>query len=302
MILEYGADLRIKDVTAVLDEYSSWFMQLARGLSYPNHVREGYNAAVPKSYERWAAEAKQAGLAPELIAKLDSLHSDLSTVSAYMLEEALKHKKPPEYEAHSHLVLIYEGFINHIRRIEKDIYLEDSGIDQLTGLRNISAFKKDFGREMERLARHGRQFCVALVRIDDLAKIKKAHDEQHVLEYVRFVSNIIKQCVRTFDDAYRMDNNEFVLFLKLTDITGSLKAMDRLKGEMEAQETTYKLNGQSVDLTLSSCIAAPIQGDDVQKILNNLQEDLGKCATQKGAVFEYYEMSPLQRYVSGDAE
>jgi diguanylate cyclase (GGDEF)-like protein len=297
MSLEYEINKRVKDTTAVLDEYSSWFMTVVRCLSYPEHA-EGQDALMlPGSYENWIDNMKNGGLAEELSSKLDLLQDELNREANKLTRSTLSLGQRPDYKSYNHLVTLYEEFTHHIRRVNKDFLLEDGGIDQVTGLRSAEMFYQDIKREMERLSRHGRPFSLVLVRIDYMEKIKATGDQSLLHSCLQNVALMIKRSLRSFDDAYRLDNDEFLLCLKQANITGGIMAMERLKTELEQENITFDLEEKTVPLGLSSCIAEPLPEDDVDELIKNLRYDLDLCARDDGAVLEYFEMSPLERYV-----
>ena len=79
--------------------------------------------------------------------------------------------------------------------------------------------------------------------------------------------------------------------------------MDRLSAELEKKNINFDFaNGEKSKLSMSCCIAQPVQGDDVDELINNLKKDLAKIDRQAGTVLEYYEVSPLQRYVQDTAQ
>lgn len=297
MTLEYDADKRIKDVTAVLDEYSSWFMQVLRCLSYPADINPRTNFSEPESYTQWIGHVERAGLAGGLVEKLKALKGDLNNEVQTLIRDCAQQKDRPSYKNYDRLVTLFEEFTYHIRRAEIDLLLEDSGIDSLTGLRSLSMLEDDIKREMARLARQGKQFSVALVRIDGLETMKDENSEDVVLGHIKSVADMIRRSVRSFDDAYRLENDEFLLTLKQSTMAGGVKAMERLKRELEEQDLIYKRGEGKVRLSLSSCIAEPLSDDLIEDLLANLRADLDGAEHAGGAVLEYFEMSPLQRFV-----
>ena len=295
--LRYDVDQRIDSITVVLDEYTGWFMLVLRCLSYPKEADLRDKIGLPETYARWVQEAQQAGLAQAVVTKLNSLHSDLVQQATQLIEEALQAQTPPAYKDYHKLMTFYEEFINHIRRVEKDIMLEDNGIDPLTGLRSMKAFKKDYLAEMERLARQGKPFTVALMRIDGLESMKESYSTEQLHGYQRDIADVIKKGIRSFDDGYRMESDEYLLLFKQSDMQGGIKAMERLKRELERENLSYQIDDKTLPVSLSSCIAEPVIGDQFKDLLGNLRQDLDECDKDKGVVLEYFEMSPLERYL-----
>ena len=295
---EYTTESHLANVASILDEYTAWHMQVLRCLFYPDEMGQRGYPSMPVSYRYWATEARESGLNQDMIKRLSTLHADLATESEMLLEASKTKSKTPYFEPFNNFILLYEEFISLIRTLEKDILLKDSGIDHITGVLNTAALTRDFTEEMDRFARQGKPFSMALVRIDGLEDIKAQHDQSYVNKQLRLVADILRRSIRSFDDAYRMEDDLFLLLLKQTDITGSVRAMERLKAELEEQQATYELDGKQIYLSLSSCIAEPVQGDHLDQLLSDLRYDLSKTSNTAGAVLEYFEISPLQRYIN----
>lgn len=297
MTLKYETDKRLQGLIAVVDEYTEWFMQVVRRISYPLKGKNGKQFSMLDSFILWADEARRGNMEPGLLQRLGNLHEDLRRQADKLINDATKTGVPPDYDQYEQLITFFEEFIQHIRRLEKDSLLEDSGMDALTGLRSSVALEKDFGRELDRLARQGKTFSIALIRIDNYQRIKEASSESIVQEYVKLLAELIKKSVRSYDDAYRLDTDEFVLSLKQSDMSGGVRALERLKKELENSHAMYVIDNRTVPLSLSSCIAMPEPGDNVRGLLANLKRDLDVSAKTEGTVLEYFEMSPLQRFV-----
>ncbi|MCE7886223.1 MAG: diguanylate cyclase [Alphaproteobacteria bacterium PRO2] len=294
MALHYDLDTDIKALEAVLDDYTEWFLQVTRRIFYPQHVTEspGKPFSCPPSFENWVKTAS--GVRPDILRNLRALHDDLCKRSELLMDNAVREKKPPVYDEFLKLTVLFEEFTGRIRRFEKDLVLGDSGIDTLTGLRSMHALEKDTKREMERLARQGKTFAMALVRIDNFKDIQTPQESEHC---IKVVAELVKKSMRSFDDAYRGEDGMFILSLKQTGTPGGIKALKRLKKELDESRLMYKSKGVDTLVTLSSCIGEPNEGEDIKTFLHNLQKDLDVYREDMGSVLEHFDLSPLQRYV-----
>lgn len=300
MVLHYDLNTDLKALDAVLDDYTGWFLQVTGRIFYPTNIPDalGQPLTCPPSFENWRSSAEKAGSAPpDLLRSIRNLHDDLRARSEQLMDSAAREKKPPPYDEFLKLTVLFEEFAGRLRRYEVDRMLDNSGIDSLTGLRSISVMEKDIGREMERLARQGKAFAVALVRIDNFEAMRASMSQPELEHIVRTVSDLVKKCMRSFDDAYYGDGGMFILSLKQTGTPGGIKALKRLKKDTDTLKMTYKKNGSETLLTLSSCIGEPGQNEDVAVFLENLKKDLDAYRQDPGAVLEYFELSPLQRYI-----
>lgn len=299
MPLNYDMKDRSESLLPVLDEHAEWFNGVMRCSLYPGHYPAGERYRPPKSFAEWALHAERdEHIQPELLEKLSKLHQDLLDAASSLVESGEGNGKgKPDHAVFNAFVTIYEEFRNAIRRLEKDIIREDSGYDRFTGLRSKTLMVKDVEREMHRLARQGKKFSFALTRVDAFTDIQRCYKKSEQDACIRLVADLIKLSIRSFDDAYYLGDDEFVLCLKQTDISGGIAALERLRKELERQNIKLDIDGREVPLSLSCCIAEPVEGDDVHELLKNLRADLRDTDKKADTVLQFFEMSPLQRYV-----
>lgn len=303
MSLPYPQDSQLKMLTPVLDEHSEWFGNVIIEIFYPEKGQSLEILAIPASFGVWAREVESANTVEKTVLDdIRAMHSELSQMAAYLIKEGSVSKVKPEIAQFDSFVTLYEEFVAHIRRIERDMAVSESGIDLLTGLRNNHVMKQDIERELERRSRRGRPFCLALARIDHYEELKAKLPQDQYEAINIAVANIIKQCARSFDDAYRLHNGEFLLSLKMTELSGGSAALGRLRRLLEENAPLYTLNGKESRLTMSSCVAEPQPGDEVEKLIENMRVDLNRYGGDAETSLEYFELSPLQRFVSDLAD
>lgn len=299
MPLDYDLDTKLKALLPVREEHTEWYSAIIRKVFYPETLPEGHSVKRPESFLYWLKEAGDSGLIGKTtIVRLKKLHDDLHACGDQFLTAAASGKKPPAL-SFDKLTMTFEEFLNQLGRLEIDCLMENSGLDPLTTLRSKSVLIKDLERELERLARQGKPFTIAMVRIDDYDKIMASQGEGRARGHVKLVSELIKSSVRSFDDAYASGDDEFVLSLKQSDIPGGVKALERLRALLEERRVIVEIDGKAAPLSLSCCIAEPLPGDKVEDLLDGLRRDLRESTKEAGQVLQYYEMSPLQRYVQG---
>lgn len=294
------SESNLRALGPLIDEFAEWYGDVLRRVFY-------YDAALPPldmnvfvMFQKWRETVKLAELVEqEILGKVNALQGELRETSLQLCNEAATQRRRPDLDVFDKFANLFYSLIVNLRRIEKDSVLEDSGIDVLTGLRSRSMLHEDLGRELERLSRRGKPFCVALARIDHYEDIAAEHGRKVARDYTKTVSTFIKKSIRSFDDAYRLGSGEFLLSLKQADVTGGVAALERLKRMLEASSTRYRLNGTEYLLSMSCCIAEPLPEDDVDILIDNLRNDLSKVDREAGAVLEYHEMSDLQRYIQG---
>lgn len=289
---------RWKSLLTVLDDHTEWFHSVIQNLFYYDAKDKLMAVVKPASFAEWLEDARnQDNIQEELLDHLRDLHRDMFKASDVLLHDAKTLRLKPEFEAYQAFMTFYEEFLQRVRRLERDFLIDGSGYDSFTGLRSPKVLVKDIERELHRLSRRGKSFCLAMAKIDEFEAIQRSYSEKACDSYVKLVADLIKLSIRSFDDAYYLGQDEFVLCLKQADIAGGISALERLRKELERQKITLDIDGRKAPFSMSCCIAAPVQGDDVEELIKNLRIDLNAKDRKSDTLLEYYEMSPLQRYV-----
>lgn len=209
-------------------------------------------------------------------------------------------KKASNVKSYDKISAAFAALHEHLIVIEKLMVQEALGLDTLTGLHNQTFITSKFDKEMQLLARDGKPFSVALVQIDDFDKILEAMGRDPAGNFEKQVAETIKQSLRSFDDAYRIGVGEFILTLKQARTAGGIRALERLKEALEEAQITLNKNitGRR-HLSLSCRVTEPIAGDHIDDIIQNLRDDINMGEKHGDSIFEYHEMSPLERFVQG---
>jgi PleD family two-component response regulator len=153
-------------------------------------------------------------------------------------------------------------------------------------------------REQDRLERQGKPFILGLARIDHFEDVSADYPEAETEAYVKLVSDLIKLSIRSFDEAYYVGEGKFVLVLKQASIKGGVFALERLRRELEDKNIIFRLKDGQAAMTMSCCLAEPAHSDKIDVLLENIEADLNTYpGKMSDTVLEYYEMSPLQRYM-----
>lgn len=292
----------LRAISPLIDEYAEWYGDVLRCFFYAEHNLPPLDNNVDKLFSEWRSNIQNLEFVEqEALQRLCDLQAELSQTALSLCEAAVQGRGKPDIADFDKFTNLFYSLIANLRRLEKDSVLEDSGIDVLTGLRSKNALHADIDKELERLARRGKPFCLSLARIDNYEDIVSEHGREHARRITKVVAGYIKKSIRSFDDAYRLGSGEFLLCLKQADVTGGIAALERLRSMLEASGTTYRLGGRDVLLTMSCCIAEPVHDDNVDDLIGHLRDDLGEVEKASGAVLEYHEMSDLQRYIQGNS-
>jgi len=287
---------RWKALIPVLNEHTLWFHDLLYKIFYSDVITVNKEIQKPLSFAKWTAQAQSKGdVQPEVIEKLSRVHNELIENASKLM--AIAGNVKPDYVSFKNFMTIYEEFQFFIRRLETDFVHEDSGYDVFTGLRSVKLLYPDVEKELQRLARQGRNFCLVVARIDHFSELSQSIAVNEVDGYVKLVAEILKISIRTYDDAYYFGDGEFILCLKQADADGGISALERIRDELEQQKIECLIQGVKTLLSMSCCISEPIETDRAEDIVQNLREFLAVSNKKTDSIFEYFELSPLQRFI-----
>lgn len=297
MPLEYNATENLNDIMPVLSDHLVWYNDLQKRILYPQTHK---SAALERlaSFHAWFHKAQNKEFVDrQALDMLQKSYYDLHEAAEKVLSLAYSSRKGIAVQEFEALAALHLKFCTQIRGYERDSILEDGGLDAMTGLRNWRQLRKDLKKELDRLERSGRSFTVALTRIDQYEEIIREYSVAEAREYLKIVAGLLKQSLRTFDDAYRTQDDKFALCLRQADMSGGVSALERLRELLDERGEVLKLGGRKVPLTLSCCIAEPVPENDVDEMLRNLDDDLNNMKNSTGTVLEYFEISPLQKFI-----
>jgi len=127
--------------------------------------------------------------------------------------------------------------------------------DSLTGLFNRRCFEDLLNREFQRAERHGREFSLALIDVDDFKTFNDRYGHQAGDEALTILGEAIRTAIRATDLASRYGGDEIVIILPETRLE---KAYDlfvtRVKREIEAK--FRQLSGDRYCLTVTIGISS----------------------------------------------
>lgn len=299
MALSYEIDSKLKELSPIVDEHAEWYSRVLRSVFYPERAGEVFDP--PQSFARWLSDASHEDfVGAATLDKLKKMQVELYELGSDLIHDARVSGARPDFKVYDEFVNLYDDLVYQLRRLEHDAVQADTGLDVSTGLRSKKAMVIDLEREMERRARRGKPFCLALAKIDNYEQIKGLVTEERHREIITAVARQIKKCIRSFDDAYRSGDGEFIMCLKHSDTTGGTAATTRLSRFLEEERITIQdEKGRPFILTMSSCVAEPLPGDSLDDLMANMRNDLARFHTTApgSATLEYFEQSPLSRYV-----
>ncbi len=266
-------------IVEIMEDCQNW-LSLALAALFYKEQSESFGFILPKSYLGWIDNSQTQSSIQKIF--LDQVKASAATLQAALVKA--KASQPPPREAFQQFMQAYEDFMARLNQIENDSLLSGHGIDSLTGFKNNSVLMIELKRELERRARRGNPFSVAMLRVDD------SEDAEARNVKLRTISEALRRCIRSFDDVYRMGDTDLLIGLKHSDLKGGMRFIERLRVELKNLEA---------DFTFSSCVAEPDPEDDMNVFLTNIEKDLTQIASAGGGQSAKYEdLSPLQRFVT----
>lgn len=267
----------------VLDDCQKWYSEILSALFYKGGPALS-GSSLPRIYSEWVKSAQtQTVFRLVVLEKLRTNSEKLNTA----LQEVKKHT-PPQISDFQNFTRAYEGFVTGLNEIQCDFLLSSKGMDIQTGFKSSLLIMPEMKREFERRGRHGNPFSVIMIRIDN----KEGTQDNE--ERVRIMATAINQCLRGFDDVYRMNDLDILINLKLSDIKGGLRFVERIKDELKILNAEF---------TFSSCVAEPDPSNDLTKFLQELEYDLASAASHGGGqTIKFEEISPMQRFIASMKE
>lgn len=165
-------------------------------------------------------------------------------------------------------------------------YRELSVTDGLTGIYNARHFYERLQTEIARSDRYGHSLSLLLVDVDDF---KFFNDNFGHLEgdgVLRNVAEVIRQCLRRTDSAYRYGGEEFTVLLPDTEIEEALQVAERLRAEFA--DLPLLIAGQTLHGSMSIGVSQHRPGEDARSFIRRadngcyLAKRLGKNRVAPG--------------------
>lgn len=290
--MDYQVSEDARKLELALHEYLQWFLQLTDFVFYPG-TAESAPVLPPLTLKDDIASDE---VAPEIFERVKGIYKDLKIESENLIQTVSQFQKVPSQQDYKKFAAFFDEFIKALRRIEQDCLMDGFGIDALTGLRSEKLLVLDIDEEINRLKRNGRDFCMALLRIDNLENFDETTMEPGGPEQklILKISNLIKRSVRSFDDAYGLSDGKFVLVLKQTEMFGGFIVLERLKDLLKIEKAK---DDQGRDITLSCCVTQPIKFDEASVLVEDLKTFLGNHSNEEGTILKFYEVTPVEKFL-----
>lgn len=174
------------------------------------------------------------------------------------LTSLLKEKKHTRSESDQQIEALKEQLSALQNKLdEKERQINELMItDNLTKLYNRENLATILEEEVARCQRYAHPLSLIMIDIDGLRGFNAAHGKIAGDRMLAFAGNLIKECTRKFDRAFRYRGEEFVIVLPETDLIMAYIVAERIRKDFERTYGKKFAPGQNVSYTVSTGITS----------------------------------------------
>ena len=142
--------------------------------------------------------------------------------------------------------------------------------DPLTKSLNRRGMDDEFAREAARADRHGSDFCIAVIDIDNFKKLNDQHGHQAGDEALVHLVKTAKESLRLTDHVARLGGEEFVLMLPNTPLDEAVRVVERLQRALTKKY--FLANNDRILITFSAGVARREPGEAQDDLIARADE------------------------------
>jgi diguanylate cyclase len=268
----------VQGLGKVVDDHIAWLSQWHQAAFYSGSERmtKANDLKVPTSFLQWQERAHTVMSQQQpVLDRLTQLHDQLHTAAKLVLLRSPENTALP-IEDYEKVLTRFDEFVTAVRRLERAFSEAAAGLDPLTGLRTRQGLQDDFNREVNRFKNAGTPFVVAMVDIDHFKNINDNHGHETGDRVLVSVVNAILRHIRTYDDAYRMGGEEFMVLLKGLDAGTAAPVLERLRAAVQRLEIKGP-DGSQLPVTASFGYTGFADGQSLDQIIASADQALYKA-------------------------
>jgi diguanylate cyclase len=268
----------VQGLGKVVDDHIAWLSQWHQAAFYSGTERmtRANDLKVPTSFLQWQERAHTVMAQQQpLLDRLTQLHDQLHTAAKLVLLRSTDNAALP-IEDYEKVLTRFDEFVTAVRRLERAFSEAAAGLDPLTGLRTRQGLQEDFNREVNRFKNAGTPFVVAMVDIDHFKNINDTHGHETGDRVLVSTVNSILRHIRTYDDAYRMGGEEFMVLLKGLDVSTAAPVLERLRAAISRLEMKAP-DGNQLSVTASFGYTGFKEGETLDQIVATADQALYKA-------------------------
>ena len=177
-------------------------------------------------------------------------------------------------------VLRERALIAQRRQMEKQLR-ELTITDDLTKLYNMRHFYTQLQLEMDRALRYKSSLSLLLLDVDRFKQYNDTYGHLEGDQILVKLGEVIRECLRKSDTAYRYGGDEFMILLPETRANEASKVAERIRALFPAV-CSHRLSDDGIDTTLSIGIVEYNQGEDLSEFVKRADQAMYKAKKQGG--------------------
>jgi diguanylate cyclase (GGDEF)-like protein len=144
--------------------------------------------------------------------------------------------------------------------------------DDLTGLRNSSAYYDNISYEIERAKRYKIPFSLLLINLDNFMEINRQYGRDAGNSVLLEVARRLENQARNSDIIFRKGGDEFLVFLTNTDISVACTAAKRIKKAVMSAPCMFQ--NSEIRFTMSIGVVTVLPNDSAFKLVERADRAL----------------------------
>ena len=177
-------------------------------------------------------------------------------------------------------VLRERALIAQRRQMEKQLR-ELTITDDLTKLYNMRHFYTQLQLEMDRALRYKSLLSLLLMDVDRFKQYNDTYGHLEGDQILIKLGEVIRECLRKSDTAYRYGGDEFIVVLPETRANEAGKVAERIRVLFPAA-CSYRVPDGGIDTTLSAGIVEYHPGEDLSGFVERADQAMYKAKKQGG--------------------
>jgi diguanylate cyclase (GGDEF)-like protein len=153
--------------------------------------------------------------------------------------------------------------------------------DDLTKLYNMRHFYEQLRLEMDRALRYKHSLSLLLLDVDRFKQYNDTHGHLEGDKILSRVGEVIRECLRKSDSAYRYGGDEFIVILPNTHGKEAKKVAERITVSFPRQDSGDIPDG-TVQTTLSVGVVEYEEGEELSRLVSRADQTMYTAKKQGG--------------------